>query len=121
MSLLLLLTGPAGEPTPVPVWTTPADTVAMSATPALAFTIPALASPMHFNMQLDTAGTFDTGDLRDVNSKADQDGWEYWDGGAWQPVPAGGVDDAYGGNEARYTVTADLAAGTWYRRVRAGV
>jgi hypothetical protein len=119
-------TGSAYEPTvdtggvPVPVWTTPADTVTMTATPVLAFTIPALASPMHFYLQLDTANTFDTGSLRTHDSSVSQTNWEYWDGGAWVAIPVGGVDDAYGGNAAHYTVTSDLAAVTWYRRIRAG-
>ena len=104
----------------LPAWTTPGDAVPMSASPVLAFTIPGLASAMHFNIQLDTADTFDTGDLRDLLTTSSTTGWEYWDGGAWQPFPAGGVANTYAGNEARHTVQTPLAGGTWYRRVRAG-
>jgi hypothetical protein len=75
---------------------------------------------MHFNLQLDTAGTFDTGSLRDVMTTVDLTGWDYWDGATWQAVTSGGVPAIYAGNEARYTVPTALAAGTWYRRVRAG-
>jgi hypothetical protein len=104
-----------------PTWTTPADTVSISTTPSLAFTIPTAAAAQHFQMQLDTANTFDTGNLRDLNSHTDQTGWEYWDGAAWQAVPAGGVSTTYIGNDARHTVQTALSATTWYRRVRAGV
>jgi hypothetical protein len=120
-------TGDALEPTvetgaePLPVWTTPADGVSMTSTPTLAFTIPALASAMHFYLELDTADTFDTGDLRTHDSSASQTSWEYWNDAAWTDVPAGGVAAEYAGNEARYTVTSALASGTWYRRIRAGV
>ena len=119
MSLLLLLRNAGGAP-PVPVWTTPADTVSMSATPALAFTIPALGSAMHFNMQLDTSNAFNTGDLRNIDSFIDQTGWEYWNGSTWTAFPAGGVSQSYAGNDARYTVSTSLSINTWYRRVRAG-
>jgi len=119
VSLLLLLRNAGGAP-PVPVWSTPADTVTMSAFPALAFTIPALGSAMHFGMQLDTAATFDTGSLRDLMTTTDQTGWEYWDGAAWQAFPVGGVNQSYAGNDARHTVQTTLGSGTWYRRVRAG-
>jgi hypothetical protein len=119
VSLLLLLTTTGAAP-PVPVWSSPADTVSMSATPTLAFTIPALGSAMHFNLQLDTANTFDTGSLRDLMTTTDQTGWEYWNGAAWTAFPAAGVSNTYAGNDARYTVQTTLGSGTWYRRVRAG-
>lgn len=103
-----------------PTWTTPANGVAMPPGPELKFTIPTAASPMHFNLQLDTVNTFDSGSLRDIRSDLDQTGWAFWDGDSWEPVPAGGVDESYAGNEARYTVSPDLTSTTWYRRVRAG-
>ena len=102
-----------------PVWTTPGDATAMSGTPALAFTMPTLASPMFFQMQLDSANTFNTGDLRDLDSSTSQTGWEYWDGSAWTAMTGSGVPSAKGGNEARHTVQTTLSNTTWYRRVRA--
>ena len=105
----------------VATWTTPADTVSMTATPVLAFTMPSASSAQHFEIQLDTANTFDTGNLRDLLTTVSQTGWEYWDGAAWQAVPSGGVPAAYAGNEARHTVQTALSGTTWYRRVRAGV
>jgi hypothetical protein len=101
-------------------WTTPADTVLMSASPELKFTMPPAASPLFFELQIDTADTFDTGDLRDHRSDQNQTGWAYWDGAQWADVTAAGVDESYAGNEGRYTVQTPLALGTWYRRVRAG-
>jgi uncharacterized membrane protein YoaK (UPF0700 family) len=119
MSLLLLLAG--GAAAPVPVWTTPADTANITTTPTLAFTIPALGAPMHFYLQLDTANTFDTGNLRAHDSSASQTSWEYWDGDSWEAVPSTGVTSGYAGNDARFTVTTPLSpTGTWYRHVRAG-
>jgi hypothetical protein len=93
----------------------------MSETPVLEFTMPVLGAVMHFQMELDTANTFDTGNLRSLDTSVAQANWEFWDGGAWQAVPGTGVLAVYGGNAAHYTVTANLAATTWYRRVRAGV
>jgi hypothetical protein len=101
-------------------WTTPADTVLMSASPELKFTMPSAASPLFFELQIDTAATFDTGDLRDYRSDQSQTGWAYWNGADWADVTAAGVDESYGGSEARYTVQTPLTTGTWYRRVRAG-
>lgn len=103
-----------------PVWTTPADTVSMGTTPELKFTSPASAVAQHFYLQLDTANSFDTGDLRTVNSSASQTDWAYWDGDSWEALPAGGLASGFAGNEIRYTVTSALSSATWYRRVRAG-
>jgi hypothetical protein len=103
-----------------PVWTTPADTVSMVASPELKFTMPTLGSAMHFNLQLDTASTFDTGDLRDLQSNLDQAGWDFWNGTAWEAVAPTGVPSSFGGNEARHTVQTPLTSVTWFRRVRAG-
>ena len=88
----------------VPIWVSPADAAGMTATPVLVFTMPALGSAMHFNMQLDTTAAFNTGDLRDLSTYTSQTGWEYWDGAAWTGFPAAGVSSTYGGNDARYTV-----------------
>ena len=104
----------------IPVWTTPFDGASMDGSPELKFTMPHLGAPLHFNLQLDTADTFATGDLRDISSDLDQTGWDYWNGSAWTAVPGTGVPASFGGNEARHTVQTPLTATTWYRRVRAG-
>jgi hypothetical protein len=101
-------------------WTTPADTVSMSTTPQLQFDSPASAVAQHFYMELDTANTFDTGNLRTYDSSVTQTNWAYWDGDSWEAMPAAGLASTYAGNEVRYTVTSALASATWYRRVRAG-
>ena len=108
----------------VPVWVSPPDTSTVNATPVFVFTIPdGPAGNYHFNMEIDTAATFDTGNLRSLRSHVDQTGWEYdsTGGGGWTPVPSSGVPSTFAGNDARYTVQTPLASGTWYRRVRAGV
>jgi hypothetical protein len=102
------------------VWTYPANGAGTSANPELRFTMPSSVGPLFFWLELDTADTFDTGNLRAYKTHLDQTGWSYWDGGGWQPVPAGGVPAAYGGNEARLIVPDAIASGVWYRRVRAG-
>lgn len=103
-----------------PVWTTPADTVSMSTTPDLKFTSPASAVKQHFQLQLDTANTFDTGNLRTLDSSTSQTNWTYWNGSTWVAIPSDGLPIAYAGNEVDYTVTSALSGATWYRRVRAG-
>jgi hypothetical protein len=103
-----------------PVWTTPGDGIPMSSTPTLAFYSPVAAVNQHFNLQLDTAATFATGDLRDLSSESDQTGWTYWTGGTWAPITAVGLPLAFSGNEVRHDVQTTLAPGIWYRRVRAG-
>jgi hypothetical protein len=105
----------------LPVWTAPPDASHMAASPDLTFTIPAVGDGIHFWLELDTADTFDTGALRTYRSDLDQTGWDYWDGGVWADVPAGGVGSAYAGNEARLSVPTPLTSATWYRRVKAGV
>jgi len=118
-------TGTAHAPTvtttAIPVWTAPADGAHMVPSPDLTFTIPAVGDGIHFWLELDTADTFDTGALRTYRSDLDQTGWDYWDGGVWADVPAGGVGSAYAGNEARLSVPTPLTSATWYRRVKAGV
>ena len=106
---------------PKPIWTTPADLVAISALPEFLFTIPDMGGTMHFEMELDTSSGFNTVDYQDFRSDLDQTGWDYWNGAAWVPVPVGGVPNIYAGNEARYTVQTPLSEDTWCRRVRAGV
>jgi hypothetical protein len=92
----------------------------MGFTPELKFTSPISVVLQHFYMQLDTAATFDTGNLRTYDSSTSQTNWTYWDGGAWADLPSDGLPIAKSGNEVRYTVTSALSATTWYRRVRAG-
>jgi hypothetical protein len=101
------------------VWTTPADAIAIAASPTLAFTMPTAVGPMHFELQVDDDPAFGS-PVVDALSGADQTGWEYWTGSAWAAVPATGVPSSFAGNEARYTIQTPLAAGTWSRRVRAG-
>jgi len=103
-----------------PAWTTPADTVSMTTTPELKFTSPASAVAQHFYLQLDTANTFDSGNLRTLDSSTSQTNWDYWTGAAWAALPSTGLASGYAGNEIRYTVTSALSSATWYRRVRAG-
>jgi hypothetical protein len=104
----------------LPAWTTPADTVSMSTTPELQFDSPASAVAQHFQLQLDTANTFDTGNLRTYDSSVTQTNWAYWDGDSWEALPGTGLPSGMSGNEVRYTVTSALSSATWYRRVRAG-
>jgi len=101
------------------VWTTPGDTVVIGQNERLAFLIPFAYRTMVFEIQLDRVATFDSPELRRIHSILDP-GWEYWDG-AWVPMSSLGVDPAFAGNEARYTIVDPLLGGTWYRRVRAGV
>jgi len=102
------------------IWTTPGDTVNISTTETLAFLMPeAAAGDMHFQIEIDTADDYPSPTV--WTSHSDLTGWEYWDGGAWQPVPQAGVSNTYCGNEARYTIQSPLSEGTYYRRVRAGV
>jgi len=107
-----------------PTWVSPADTATVSATPVLVFEIPSgPAGNYHFHMEIDTANTFDTGNLRSLKTYIDQTGWEYdqTGSGGWVAVPSTGVASTYAGNQARYTVQSPLTTGVWYRRVRAGV
>jgi hypothetical protein len=102
------------------IWTTPGDMVNISSTETLAFLMPeAAAGDMHFQIEIDTADDYPSPTV--WTSHSDLIGWEYWDGGAWQPIPQAGVSNTYCGNEARYTIQSPLSEGTYYRRVRAGV
>ena len=104
------------------VWTTPGDTVQINPDATLHFLMPrAAARNMHFEIQIDTVDTFYGVDLRIIKSHSDLTGWEFWDGGTWQPINQAGVSNSYCGNEARYTIQTPLGNDMWYRRVRAGV
>ena len=105
-----------------PVWTTPDDLeTIVGLTPTLQFNMPESASgDMYFKIEIDTADTFDSLDLRVYQSYPSAAGWEYWDGGAWVPMDVP-VDASFVGNEARFTIPVDLDAGIWYRRVTGGV
>jgi hypothetical protein len=104
-----------------PVWVSPANSAVMGATPVLVFTSPVAATPQHFWMELDTANTFGTGNLRTLRTDLSQTGWEYWNGSAWTAFPSTGLPAGSSGNNVRHTVQSALSAATWYRRVRAGV
>lgn len=108
--------------TNAPVWISPADTSTVSdLTPTLEFDMSIIATgAMFFEIQMDTANTFDTVNLRVYRSHADQTGWEYWDGAAWQPVPSSGVPSSMVGNSARFTIPTNLTQGVWYRRIKGG-
>jgi Concanavalin A-like lectin/glucanases superfamily len=110
----------AGTAAGGPAWTTPADAASMTTTPDLKFTSPTSAVKQHFQLQLDTAATFDSGNLRTLDSSASQTNWTYWNGSTWVAIPSDGLPIAYAGNEVDYTVTSALSGSTWYRRVRAG-
>lgn len=101
-------------------WTTPVTLVHIQSAPTLGFRMPLMARNMHFQIQLDTVITFDSPDLRVVDSLANSPGWEFWNGAGWAAIPVAGVPNTFAGNEARYTVQVPLADGTWYRRVRGG-
>lgn len=108
---------PGGD---IEMWVSPPDLETITPFPVLVFQMPVSTRPQHFEIQLDTANTFSTGNLRIHKSHLDQTGWEYWDGDSWEPIPQGGVPPAASGNEGRYTVQSFLTETTWYRRVRAG-
>jgi hypothetical protein len=105
-----------------PVWVSPADTATITASPVFVFTVPSgITSDAHCHMEIDTAATFDTGNLRTLKTSVATTGWEYWNGSAWTAMPSTGVPVAAAGNDARYTVQTPLATGVWYRRVRVGL
>lgn len=110
----------ASDPASTPTWVSPVDTAAMGLNPVLQFTSPTSASAQHFELQLDTANTFNTGNLRDLATNSSLTGWEYFDGSAWQPFPSSGLPANKSGNDVRYSVQPALTMTTWYRRVRAG-
>ena len=104
-----------------PIWVSPENGSTIGEYPTFVFEIPWSASNVHFTLELDTVDTFDSGSYRKMETFASQSGWEYWDGGAWQPFPSGGVSNTYAGNECRYTVSVGLTPGTWYRTVQGSV
>jgi len=101
-------------------WVSPASGTDISNTPTFVLTPAAFTGSVHIHMQLDTADSFDTGNLREIKTNASTTGWEYWDGDSWEPFPSTGLPDTYSGNDVRYTVQSALSEGTWYRRVRQG-
>jgi hypothetical protein len=103
-----------------PVWTNPADGAVHAASPTVTFIMPQSTSPMFFDLNVDTVNTFNTGNFRRYSSFTSQTNWQYWNGTAWVAHPSTGVPPQYSGNEARFTISDPLAAGTWYRRVRRG-
>ena len=104
----------------VPVWSSPANHATMGASPVLEFTSAAFSGNAHFHMQLDTANSFDSGNLRGLKTNHDVTGWTYWDGDSWEAFQSSGMPDTFSGNNVRYEVQTPLSTGTWYRRVRQG-
>jgi len=106
----------------IPRWSSPSDEETITdSTPELEFYIPSGSLKIHFEIQLDTVNTFDSGNLREIKSWTDNTNWEYYDGADWQPFPESGVDPSYSGNKCRYTIQSSLSEGTWYRKVRGRV
>jgi hypothetical protein len=99
-------------------------------TPQFVFTIPnprAGNSKMHFKLQLDTVDTFNSSNLIELESRNNQNGWEYVDTGSnWVDIPHAGIDipgaSALIGNQARITIqTEDKIAINEYKwRIVAG-
>jgi hypothetical protein len=104
------------------VWTSPPDMeVLTDTTPTLAFLPPESVRPQHYEMHLDTNGSFNTLDLYVYRSFPDPSGWEFFDGIDWEPLPPTGLDPSDAGAEIRFTVPIPLSSGSWYRRVRASI
>jgi hypothetical protein len=103
-----------------PTWTTPLNATSALVTSPFVFLIPTSPSNIHFHMQFDTVGTFDSVNLRNYKTNESQTGWEYWNGSAWTAFPSGGVSTTYIGNEARFLPPVPLTNVVWYRRIRAG-
>jgi hypothetical protein len=101
-------------------WVTPLNNaVGVNGAEPLVFEIPSSTVNTHFHLQIDTVNTFDSGDFVEFKSWEDQTNWEFWDGDSWEPVPSGGVDPSFAGNEARFIPS--LANGDYYRRIRGRV
>lgn len=106
-------------PAGIPIWVSPANhATGVNQTDPLVFLIPESSNPIHFELQIDTVDTFDSGDLQGFNSMSSQVGWEYYNGSSWVSVPADGIPLGYSGNQARYMPQTEIATGTWYRRIR---
>lgn len=106
----------------IPTWVSPSNhATGVQGSDPLVFVMPTAEANMHFELQIDTVNTFDSGNLQIKKSWENQTGWEYYDGSAWQPIPVGGVSNSYSGNQARYTPPVALSAATYYRRIRGRV
>jgi hypothetical protein len=101
-----------------PTWVSPSDGARIQNGTPLVFTSLSAATPQHFQIALDTADTFNSGNLVVKRSYMDS-GFEYWDGSAWQTLTSAGMPANKTGNNVRYT-PGNLSLGTWYRRVRQG-
>ncbi|HYE69241.1 MAG TPA: hypothetical protein VEA58_11560 [Anaerovoracaceae bacterium] len=73
-------------------------------------------APIHANVQIDNADTFESPEF-DLYSYKDA-GFEYWNGSAWVAYPTTGVLPQYAGNQARVTVA--VTEGTKHWRARGG-
>jgi len=96
----------------------PKDASSESSPVYLVFTTSDLSTGVkrHFEIQVDkTSSAF--GDIElSANSLDDETGWEYWDGAAWQPLPADGLTSAFYGNDVRFQ--ASLTSGNKWWHVR---
>ena len=78
-----------------PTWVSPANHATIDNTPVLVFQTPSFSGNAHFHLQLDTANTFDTANLKELKTNHSQTNWEYWDGDSWEPFPSAGLSDTY--------------------------
>lgn len=106
----------------IPTWVSPSNHASgVQGSDPLVFVMPTAEANIHFELQIDTANTFNSGNLQIKKSWENQTGWEYWNGSAWVAIPSGGVPNTYSGNQARYTPPVALSATTYYRRIRGRV
>lgn len=96
---------------PAPTRHAPENTVVTDdETPTFEMTLPqSEAAAMHARISLSMMPTMSQPTMYD--SSASQTGWEYFSGGNWLPLPAGGAPPQ---SRVRFTPTNPLAPGTWY-------
>lgn len=103
-------------------WVSPSSGSTVAPGTAIVWTSLVASKRAHFRLQLADDANFTT-NLVTLTSYTDS-GFEYWDGGAWQPLGATGMPANMTGNNVRYTNTSSLRDGsgnvfrdTLYRRV----
>lgn len=106
----------------------PANGVAMGVSPTLTLISPDPSNddsaflntiyPAWFQIQLDTASTFNTANLKTYRMGDGQGTWEYFNGSIWVAMPSTGLSSSFRGNQVRFTVPIILSSGTWFRRFR---